>query len=369
MGLSSVPDQYVAPVPLTPKELAALPHDNAAPKMIASIWSLVAVATAFLILRIYCRLLKRQSLWWDDAILIASWVCIVIESSLLTHITTLGYGLHIWDFDQRNMQYLTLPMNVAGTLSITAAVWSKTSFGITLLHVTDGWIKNTTWFCIISMNIAICDPVQKSWDMTVQGSCWDPRVVVYYGMFSGGYSALMDFTLALLPWKFLWGLQMKRKEKIGVGIAMSMGILAGLMGVVKTAKIHTMLSTDFADSIPLWARGNAEVCASIIAASIPMLRVLVRDAQSSGQDHSGYYDDSEVGVTGKSSRFVSITSRPPPANSDVELHKLGDDRSDRSILGNNAQTSNGIVQVTDISIKDDEDTGGEEARVEGTRGN
>ncbi len=89
-----------------------------------------------------------------------------------------------------------------------------------------------------------------------------------------------------------------------------------------------------------------------------MLRVLVRDAKSSGQ-HSGYYNN-EAALTGKSSRFVTITSRPAPTGSDVELHKLGDDRSDRSILGNNLQTlqgQNGIVQVTDISVKYDEEAG------------
>ena len=39
-----------------------------------------------------------------------------------------------------------------------------------------------------------------------------------------GYSALMDFTLAVLPWTFLWKLQMNRTEKIGVMVAMSMGV-------------------------------------------------------------------------------------------------------------------------------------------------
>ena len=37
------------------------------------------------------------------------------------------------------------------------------------------------------------------------------------------YCAVMDFTLALLPWRIVWALQMKRVEKIGVAVAMSMG--------------------------------------------------------------------------------------------------------------------------------------------------
>lgn len=43
--------------------------------------------------------------------------------------------------------------------------------------------------------------------------------------FRKAYSALMDFTLAFLPWTFLTTLRMRRKEKIGVGIAMSMGVM------------------------------------------------------------------------------------------------------------------------------------------------
>ena len=89
-----------------------------------------------------------------------------------------------------------------------------------------------------------------------------------------------------------------------------------------------------------------------------MLRVLVRDVKSSRQYPSGY-QDKESGVTGNHSRFVTITSRAAPnSGSDLELHKLGDDRSDRSILGGNGervQTKNGIVQVTDITVKYDEE--------------
>ncbi len=69
-------------------------------------------------------------------------------------------------------------------------------------------------------------------------------------------------------------------------------------------------------------------------------------------------------MTGSHSRFVTITSRPTPNNSDVELHKLGDDRSNRSILGSNGlgvQAKNGIVQVTDITVEYEE-TGSAEGK-------
>jgi hypothetical protein len=58
------------------------------------------------------------------------------------------------------------------------------------------------------------------------------------------YSALMDLTLAFLPWKLIWGLQMKRKEKIGVAVAMSCGIFAGITAIIKTTHIPKMISMD-----------------------------------------------------------------------------------------------------------------------------
>lgn len=109
-----------------------------------------------------------------------------------------------------------------------------------------------------------------------------------------------------------------------------------------------------ADAIDLWIWGNAEVSASIIAASIPMLRVLVRDAKTSRQYHSGYVK--ETGASGNRSRMITISSRPAPTGSDLELHRLGDDdQSDRGILVQNGEKvnpgKNGIAQVTEFTVQ------------------
>jgi hypothetical protein len=166
----------------------------------------------------------------------------------------LGYGHHSWDLEQATIEYLLLLSAISGTFSILGAVWSKTSFGVTLLQITEGWYNKLTWFCIVSMNIAMilstiflwtrCTPTRRAWDVDSEGTCWNPKVTVYYSIFSGAYSGLMDFALALLPWRYLWDLQMKRKEKLGVGFAMSMGVFAGVTAVVKASKIIKMLSPD-----------------------------------------------------------------------------------------------------------------------------
>jgi hypothetical protein len=70
-----------------------------------------------------------------------------------------------------------------------------------------------------------CDPVEKNWKPMVPGTCWDLRVSNGYGFFSGALSGVCDVLFALLPWRLVWGLRMRRKEKIGVVVAMSMGVL------------------------------------------------------------------------------------------------------------------------------------------------
>ncbi len=39
-----------------------------------TIWLLTALSSAFLALRVYCKFLRHRGLWWDDHLLILSWV-------------------------------------------------------------------------------------------------------------------------------------------------------------------------------------------------------------------------------------------------------------------------------------------------------
>ncbi len=38
------------------------------------VWVLTAAATVFLALRIYCKAKIARGMWWDDYVLIVSWV-------------------------------------------------------------------------------------------------------------------------------------------------------------------------------------------------------------------------------------------------------------------------------------------------------
>lgn len=55
--------------------------------------------------------------------------------------------------------------------------------------------------------------------------CWPTSIFENIALTAGAYSGCMDFILALLPWAVIWKLQMKKREKFGIAVAMSLGVL------------------------------------------------------------------------------------------------------------------------------------------------
>lgn len=296
---------------------------------------------------------------------------LVISASLTSRIISLGYGRHVHTIDPSVLTLIGLLGYLSGVPVVLAIVWSKTSFAITLVRLVQGRLKAFIWFIIITMNLFMiisiiniwisCSPVEKLYNPTVPGRCWPINVIVDYAIFSGCkfslpthghpkggisgwtanmtvlvievYFAAMYFILALLPWKLIMKLNMRKVEKVGVALAMSMGILwvllhasvsanamsnggvcrltimlvsAGAAAIVKVIQFRSMSGGDFtckADprmpahshilittlansattddgcSLVIWS--FAEAAVTMVAASVPVLRVLIRDATSS----------------------------------------------------------------------------------------
>ena len=163
----------------------------------------------------------------------------------------LGFGKDINEVDPAIIPKIGLTGTIYGIFAVLSASWSKTSFALTLIRLVDGWMKWFLWFLIVSMNIIMnlvivfsfikCTPVEKGWQASVPGSCWNPLVATYYNIFAGGkslfspdsisltlgsaYSGVVDLVLCILAWMIIWKLSMRTREKVGVGIALTFGIL------------------------------------------------------------------------------------------------------------------------------------------------
>ncbi|KAI1378734.1 hypothetical protein F4677DRAFT_453404 [Hypoxylon crocopeplum] len=339
---------------------------NMGPSLMAGLWICCLLAGVFLALRLYCKSKRSVSLQQDDYLLIVAWIVQVTCSILVSINVAAGFGKHtedlIAEYGPEHIVPITLRETIVGFLMTLAIAWSKTSFAVTLLRITRGKTKAFVWMIIITMNIFMtvgalslflqCSPVAKSWDDNIPGTCWHTFNAVA-GMFSSAYSALIDFVLALLPWPLIWHLHMKTKERIGVAVAMSMGICAGTTAIVKCYYLQKPHGMDFfyeGGNLVTW--GSAEIATTIMAASIPVLRVLVRDIKESAAWYrqSGSFRDALRSLRRKSRRI----SRQP-ANTGQEprmIHPLNDQESDKVALS--WAGSGGITRTQEVHISFDD---------------
>jgi len=239
---------------------------------------------------VYCKLSRRRRLWWDDNFLIAGWIALIYSIALQTVAVHYGLGRHYDDLTDEAISEMGMFSMAAGFGTILATCWSKTSFAITLLRISDGSMRYFIWFIIIAVNLVLgsngvihwiqCWPVQKTWHYYMEGSCFPADIVKDYNTAVAVFSGVMDIVLALLPWKIIWSITINRRERLGALVAMSAGVLDGVMAFLK---IRTMYVIGNANSttVDLQIFGTAEPATAIMAASIPMLRVLIqRDASS-----------------------------------------------------------------------------------------
>lgn len=140
---------------------------------------------------------------------------------------------------------------------------------------------------------------------------------VYLTAFSGA----VDIALAILPWKIVWAVAICKREKIGALLAMSMGVLyvqpcspylrplsmtnscisAGIMAFLKIRTLYT-IGNDNTTTVDLFIFGTAEPATAIMAASIPVLRALIKGSDESKPARFIHLsDDGErlVAATGK----------------------------------------------------------------------
>jgi hypothetical protein len=110
--------------------------------------------------------------------------------------TTLGYGEHYERVPLDNAKQMALLGMTSSIFIIMAIAWSKTSFALTILRISSGWVKYLVWFIVISMNIFLglspllhwvgCRPLRRAWDFTSAGTCLDPVAMVKYDIFCSG---------------------------------------------------------------------------------------------------------------------------------------------------------------------------------------
>lgn len=147
------------------------------------------------------------------------------------------------------------------------------------------------------------------------------------------YSGAQDFVMAFLPMAMLWNLQMKKKEKVAIAFAMSLGIFAGIAAIVKCAYLVSLSEkSDFSYVLaPLLWWAAAEDGLTIIASSIPTLRPLLTKVFPSSSARNSDYPLKTVREDGNPP-FWKVESKHSAAGDGRRPNQGFDNGSDTSIL-------------------------------------
>ncbi|KAM0717850.1 hypothetical protein Q7P37_006182 [Cladosporium fusiforme] len=253
------------------------------------LWCLHAGATAFLAARLWTKLTRRHGLWWDDYILIITWLVLTINDILITIEFATGYVTPIWD---TRMHIL---IDTTSCLTLLGQSLSKTAFAVTLLKLTRGvlWQQAFLWFCIVTMNAYNVVKMIFEWG-EVCGSqadrfpyrldfCLPKGPLDDFKKGGNAYNIMMDFTFAIFPWLIMWKLDMKKSEKWGLCVVMSLGMVVAIESAIRT---HWKYQGNPKDEMYFWRLGmsaiwySSEVAGTIIVQCVPVLRALVKDVRT-----------------------------------------------------------------------------------------
>ncbi|KAK3396955.1 hypothetical protein B0T20DRAFT_480558 [Sordaria brevicollis] len=331
----------------------------------------LVVALVFICLRFYSKRIAKSDYYLDDWVLVLAFIAELIYTVITLWQMNNGLGVPIeelvagGDFTGFFQMMVTLLkwtpiMELFGVLGVAI---SKLSFCITLLRlVIKRWQKVSLWFLITTctattLGIAIISFFQCNYDVMpnpLLGKnryCIKQERVIMYNIFSCAYQTFMDFSLATIPTLVIWRLNMEDRRKISIISAMSLGFIAGGVGLAKTVMNATLGYTDTYNLATVLVLVQAEITATIGAACVPFLRPLVRKIRAGVKGESC---DSESGAG------VGPQPGPRPVAMDVfqrNRHSRGHARFDSWEESETQQTTSkdddsvAILQV-DGRIKD-----------------
>ncbi|KAM5343710.1 hypothetical protein ACJ41O_012247 [Fusarium nematophilum] len=281
--------------------------------VVGVLWAENVLSYVLIGLRVYTRRYIRGSVGWDD-------LCLVIVALLMTAFAALttvsaahGMGQHVEDLETPQFSNAMLYLLCAQSTVAMAIGMGKVVVAVFLLRiVTASWHRWFLWFCVVSMMVlstvlavavfAQCTPVESIWNPLLADKkvCYMSLTVVAF--IDCAYAAAMDFLLAGFPWIALRGLNMKRKERITICCSLSLGVFAGICGVIRTSGLEALSnSRDYlfatSDSV-IWTA--SEVTTTVVCVTLPALRPLYNKVRGQESSSAGYrqHDDSAYGTAG-----------------------------------------------------------------------
>ncbi|UKZ74686.1 hypothetical protein TrVFT333_002356 [Trichoderma virens FT-333] len=176
-----------------------------------------------------------------------------------------------------------------------------------------------------------CMPLSYFWNKNQSGHCINIEVIIVITYVYSSFSVICDFTFALLPIYIIWGLNMKKVNKVVLIPIMAMACIASAAVVIRFPYVKDFKDPDFLYSttdIAIWS--TTEQGLAITAGSLATLRPLLRSIkQFVGLSQSGpteLKDSDQAQQYNRSNRSRALQNSgrgfPPEGGDSLKMHPL-----------------------------------------------
>ncbi|KAK0706177.1 hypothetical protein B0T26DRAFT_444813 [Lasiosphaeria miniovina] len=250
-----------------------------------TVWVLTGISLLLLALRLYTRLRIVRFVGAEDYLYVCTGVFLLAFAGCLQVAVYYGLGRSFWTLSVDDSSRAIFWTYVANTFAIAGNAMAKLSMGFFLLRVVQLrgqkaalWllivVTAGTSFALVVMLWNQTTPRKASWDPLRTPGKWNIQIQpMSVGL--GGWSSACDFFFAIFPWIFIWSLRMPRRDKIMLAGGMSLGVIAGACGIIRTVVLSRLDIMDYTlNFAPYFVWAGAEIAVAMVCLGIPTLRPL-----------------------------------------------------------------------------------------------
>ncbi|KAK8062881.1 hypothetical protein PG997_014978 [Apiospora hydei] len=281
-------------------------------ELAVAMWALTAFSLTLVVARLYTRRRIVKFVGIEDHMYAWTGVFLLCFTVFIQVAVQHGLGKSFWGLSIAESSDAIFWTYVANSFAITGNAMAKLSMGLFLLRVVQArWQRVVLWLAIavtsgtsIALVVMLWNqttPIRTSWDPLRTPGKWNIEIQPMSVML-GVWSSACDFLFAIFPWLFIKELRMPQREKVMLAGGMSLGVIAGACGIVRTVVLSKLDVYNYtckhlgsrnrvptlrqvADSyfpvnfVPYFAWAGAEIAVAMICIGIPTLRPLYLKTQ------------------------------------------------------------------------------------------
>ncbi|KAF2849180.1 hypothetical protein T440DRAFT_453103 [Plenodomus tracheiphilus IPT5] len=296
--------------------------------------TLLVLAYTTVALRLWVRFRITKSPGWDDAAMVATLLLFTCYCAFIFVFISRSQERRLFSPDSIHVTLIYIQLSEVFYILTTTLL--KVSLGLFFLRVLSApWqtrifhiiLGISTIYGLIYILITIfqCGNPSKLAD-SLLGSpkCLPGPFLLTTGYLYGTINVLADWTFVLIPITVLISSDLDTRSKISVSLVMALGAIGSLSSIMRMIYLHGLALTNgnglMASSIKATMWATAEPGTGIIAASIAILRPLVRAIATSVRSRVTEIDSNKscypstadtVALTEQKSSVCSVTTDGP----------------------------------------------------------